>query len=329
MKEIGNKLQTKRQSLKLSYQDIAKMTKMPEEHIKAIERGDIDYFKNDITYLRFYVRAYCKALGIDFEAYKNMFEKDIDDFTQTLSLKAIKEREEIEENIASRTEVRKADTYKEPPVATVKDRGSIRQNANQAIRFRKKPRLDISLISLLVIVVVVIGVIVFVVFNNSMNPSDDTANDPKVNENTTPTPESNNNNNDKPIDIDDDPKESGYKVSEQDPYTYLVEGLKRDATFKIEIKIAPPAGFKVWASNTKSGVIGTLNDKNITLVDVSSTEALGITYEGRVGADDTYVFNFKDYASTGVSVFIDGKKVDLNATLDKIAKLTLVVKGVE
>ena len=58
MIEIGKKLQKRRVELNLSYQDISTITKLSIPHIKAIEEGNLDYFKNDLTYVRFYVNSY-------------------------------------------------------------------------------------------------------------------------------------------------------------------------------------------------------------------------------------------------------------------------------
>lgn len=321
MKDIGKKLKEQRQSQNLSYADVAKMTKMPESHIRAIESGAIEYFQEDITYLRFYLRAYCKALHIPFEQYKEQFDDDMEEFTQTLSLKAVKEREEIEENIASRKEIKKADTYTEPPIATMKDRNSIRQNANMSNRFRKKGKLDISLISLLAIVAIVIAVVVFVMFNNRFNPStNDTNKESSVTENnTTPTPEENN----KKEEQETTPEEPTFTITEVAADNYLVEGLKLNDAFKLEVKLS--GTISTW-------IQGTLNGDTVNSIISSDTYAAGtpIVYEGVVGQNDVYVLRFGNYNNENVTILINGKAMTINPAITangSVLNITITVNG--
>lgn len=316
MKDIGIKLKAKRTELKLSYKDVSKMTKMPEDHIRAIEDGDIEHFQNDITYLRFYLRAYCKVLGISFDDVRDEFDHSIDEFTQTLSLKAIKEREEIEDSIATRSEVRKADTYKEPPLSTIKDRSSIRQNAQQTKRFRKPGKLDFSLISLLLIVVIVIGIIVFVMFNNKLNPSTSN-NDTPTSETTTPTPEKETAKEKAQEKKTEEPKTPAFTTTEVAVNNYEISGLKMNELFNLDMSFT----LNCWVE---------IKQNNTTLISKVYGAQEPLKFEGQVSESATYVINFGNYRADAVDITINGEKLTLNPEFGANGvqvTLTLTIKG--
>ncbi|MDQ0359604.1 helix-turn-helix domain-containing protein [Breznakia pachnodae] len=313
MKDIGLKLSAKRKELKLSVNDVAKMTKMPVSHIKAIEAGDIGYFEDDITYLRFYVRAYCKALDIPFDEVKENFDDSIDEFTQTISLKAIKEREEMEENIQakkSKPEVPKSENYKEPPVATVKDRGSIRQNANQSSRFSKRPKLDVSLLSLIAIIAIVVAIVIFVVVNNGFGgSSDDTTKDPVVTDNNTPDPEKETDTDDdnKETDGDDDKKAEGaLTINTVDATNYEIEGLKDADPLKIEITISDDTLQSWFGLSVVSGEY---------IYQTTATSQNPFEYDGTATLGTTYTLTVGKFSYNNMKITINGQEITLDKEL--------------
>lgn len=328
MKDIGLKLSAKRKELKLSVNDVAKMTKMPVSHIKAIEAGDIGYFEDDITYLRFYVRAYCKALDIPFDEMKENFDDSIDEFTQTISLKAIKEREEMEENIQakkSKPEVPKSENYKEPPVATVKDRGSIRQNASQSSRFSKRPKLDVSLLSLIAIIAIVVAIVIFVVVNNGFGgSSDDTTKDPVVTDNNTPDPEKETDTDDgnKETDGDDDKKEEGaLTINKVDATTYEVEGLKIGEEFTIDITY----------TDTEQHWIGILDTSGQYVISDTYSAEKAAQYIGSATASESYTMRLGAFNKEAITIKVNGQEIELDESLSandgQVLNVIVTIKG--
>ena len=83
MEKIGNMLKEKRIELGMSVEDISEKTRLTTKHIKALEEGDISFFHEDLSYLRFFVKSYCDAVGIDFEDMKDELRESIDDYTMT------------------------------------------------------------------------------------------------------------------------------------------------------------------------------------------------------------------------------------------------------
>ena len=135
MEEIGRLLKEKRLELGLTIEEVSDQTRLTQKHIKALEEGDIGFFHDDLSYLRFFVKSYCDVLGLDFEDIKDELRKDVNDYTMTFTTSAQINHEEIEKNIAKSEKLSKVST------ANVKTR--------QKRRFRKP---DMSLVSLIAIV---------------------------------------------------------------------------------------------------------------------------------------------------------------------------------
>ena len=144
MEEIGRLLKEKRLELGLTIEEVSDQTRLTQKHIKALEEGNISFFHDDLSYLRFFVKSYCDVLGLDFEDIKDELRKDVNDYTMTFTTSAQINHEEIEKNIAKSEKLSKVST------ANVKTR--------QKRRFRKP---DMSLVSLIAIVAVVAIVIMF------------------------------------------------------------------------------------------------------------------------------------------------------------------------
>ncbi len=70
MDKIGSLLKQKRLEKGLTIEAVSEKTRLTIKHLKAIEEGDISYFRDDLSYLRFFLKAYCNALELDFEENK-------------------------------------------------------------------------------------------------------------------------------------------------------------------------------------------------------------------------------------------------------------------
>ena len=76
MKNVGQKLKARREELGYTLEEMSTRTKIQPHYLKAIENGDLEFFKDDLSYLRYFLRFYCQALQIDFEEIRNEFEKN-------------------------------------------------------------------------------------------------------------------------------------------------------------------------------------------------------------------------------------------------------------
>lgn len=61
-------LKKRRLDLNLSVQDVAIQTQLSPEYIRAIEENNLDVFSDDFSFVRYFVRAYAEAIGINWEA---------------------------------------------------------------------------------------------------------------------------------------------------------------------------------------------------------------------------------------------------------------------
>ncbi len=147
MEKIGLLLKQRREELGLTIEEVSNRTRLTIKHIKAIENGDISYFKDDLSYLRFFLRSYCETIDLDFCELKDLLNESINDYTASFSVATIKRHEAIERNIRNRS-----DTITEEKKRKVqkKDR-----------RFS----VDISLLSFIGIgIVILIGVVFAAIF---------------------------------------------------------------------------------------------------------------------------------------------------------------------
>lgn len=133
MKKVGAKLKEKREELGFSREDMSIKTKIQPHYLKALEEGDLEFFRDDMSYLRYYLRFYCQALGMDFEEVRQDFEDEMEQFNETQSLKKVQEREAKQQSINQR----------------------IQDSRNQLKPEKRK--MDYSLISLIAVILVVVG----------------------------------------------------------------------------------------------------------------------------------------------------------------------------
>jgi cytoskeletal protein RodZ len=64
MATVAEQLRTAREAQQLTIQQIAEITNVRADHIRAIEQGNYDVFSAPI-YIRGFVRSYCKILKLD------------------------------------------------------------------------------------------------------------------------------------------------------------------------------------------------------------------------------------------------------------------------
>lgn len=108
MLEIGKSLKDRREELGFSLKQMSEKTKVPLNKLQAIEDGNLSYFENDFTYLKFYIRYYCNALHLDFEIYRDLLDKALDEFSNTSKMIKLSEINEIQDRVKDRTMINKS-----------------------------------------------------------------------------------------------------------------------------------------------------------------------------------------------------------------------------
>lgn len=120
MKEIGEFLKQKRLEKGITIEELVNKTRMPITRIKAIEEGDITLFKDDITYLQFFIQSYCRALDIDYSEIKEKLNESISGYTLSFQTDQIRAQEETEKNIREKSSQRIHDYKVKYPTEKVK-----------------------------------------------------------------------------------------------------------------------------------------------------------------------------------------------------------------
>ena len=240
MDKIGSLLKQKRLEKGMTIEEVSEKTRLTIKHIKAIEEGDISYFKDDLSYLRFFLKAYCNALDIDFDLIKGDLQNSISDYTLSFSRETMMEHAQIEQGIQRTNE-----NLKQPG-----QKKSKKLNMQGLKNWKYKHRIDMSLVSFLaIIVVILIGLIfAFVMwFQGNKGAGDDvTENKPPV---ATPTyskdPEPTPNITIKePV---EEKKEMAITKTSEDSTQaiYSIENLTAEDEIDIEITFASDSSFRV------------------------------------------------------------------------------------
>lgn len=226
MKEIGELLKQKRLEKGYTIDEVSAKTRLSIPHIKAIEAGNVDYFKNDLPYLRYFLRSYCELVDVEFDSIKDQIQDAVEDYTQTFSMKSIEEHKKIEEHVRTH---------------------NAEHSKIQKSRKRKsRQHIDFSLISFLTIVIIVIASVVFVAgFFILRNMNEPTQPNPPI---VTPTPS------DQVPDPTPEPDpepvvEEKLVITAKDTTTYVISGYGDAEELLLDVEFVPRA----WFQATKDG----------------------------------------------------------------------------
>lgn len=151
MLEIGKKLQEERIKQGLSLEDMSRKTRFSTMQLEALENGDLDFFKDDISYVKFFIQYYCKALNLNYDDFRDDMDQSMITYTNMLSAKEVEQLRNANEKLQQK----------------------IKQNGPT----KKKQKMDFSLVSLLVIAGLMLLALSFVmgkyIFPNLMDQQGD------------------------------------------------------------------------------------------------------------------------------------------------------------
>jgi len=252
MDKIGKILKDKRLELGITVEEVSQRTRLTVKHIKAIEEGDISYFKDDLSYLRFFLKAYCDVLGLDFENFKGLLRNSIDEYTTSFSLDTVRQHEQIELGIQRTNEMLKQPTNE--------------KKKKKPKKAKRRRRFDISLLSFLAIIfVILIGLMFAVVMifkdgdpvDNDISENrppvaivdDPYSSDAPTNKDLNSQNQEGNNKDEKPIKLPDEKKEMEIKKVSEDASTavYTIENLKETDDIDVEITFGCNSTFRALA----------------------------------------------------------------------------------
>lgn len=282
MKSIGEKLKQRRIELGYTIDDLHVKTKLSPVHLKAIEDGDFDYFKHDLSYLKFFLQYYCKAVYMEFEEIEDEYNEALNQYNETQVLKKIESTQVSNENIQRRV-LSNQKKYQ-------KAKGEGRMQFS---------RIDHQTLIVVGIVIVILAVLIFGFFKlvlPNMGSSEPNQNEPIINE--VDQPEENKQEvNPEPItvelDTETDP-EITISITEEDHQNYRIVGGK---TFKIN-----------FTANT--WLRPTINDEiSDTVVEgtYGSGEVIEIPIDDNLKKITIYFGNL-----TGSQIYIDDQELVLS-----------------
>lgn len=150
MAKFNEILKAKREELGLSIADISERTRLTERYINALEKRDIQAFEEDLSYLRYFVRAYCDAVGIAYDTVKEDVQEAVSTFAKDKELALTQTHTDMEQHIQQAEALTKVDKSNTGARLAKRDRKS-----------RRYTRMDASFLSFVAIVLVVLIIIVF------------------------------------------------------------------------------------------------------------------------------------------------------------------------
>ncbi|MEG0841185.1 MAG: helix-turn-helix domain-containing protein [Erysipelotrichaceae bacterium] len=298
MEKIGALLKSKRLEAGLTIAEVSAKTRLTSSHIKAIEEGDISYFRDDLSYLRYFLRSYCDVLGVNFDEIKGELVTSIDDYTSTNLMNKINEHEQVEKSIAKKSSNISKPKKKEK---------------------RKIKKVDLSLVSLFAIVGVVIFALIFafityVLPNLGKNDKDMGGVPPQ----STNTPKPEEDVKDKEDKEEDKKPISNLTIKEISPDTYELENLTVDSEINIEITFQANSWFAMYLDNVP------LNEPVSKVYNFEEK----LAYKTKAVANQQIGIRFGYMANH--KILVNGSEVKLNPTITSSinpATITLVVKG--
>ena len=92
-------LKQRRLDLKLSIQDISNQTRLAPEYIQAIEENNLDVFSNDFSFVRYFIHAYCQAIGVNWEAIQQEVDQTIKYYAHQKNMELTKAQKNLAQNM--------------------------------------------------------------------------------------------------------------------------------------------------------------------------------------------------------------------------------------
>lgn len=107
MEHVGIMLKAKREETGLSLEEISEQTKITTPQLVAVEKGNVSYFGDDVSFYRFRALAYGRAVGLDEAEIKAQVERDIALYQQSIQDKKAVKIQTIEKNIKKQTNAKR------------------------------------------------------------------------------------------------------------------------------------------------------------------------------------------------------------------------------
>ena len=264
MKSIGKTLKTLRENKGITLIEVSENTKTNIDILKAIENGNIDYFKDDLLYINFYIKNYLRYIKEDDYDFQNDLNKVINNYKNSSQNQAVVDDSEVNDFMIKRIQ--------------------------QAGVGQKKIKVkDYSFKSFVFIGTIIVVLLVFFILTNKDNHNNDSIEDEIVNkpkiENTilpsvAPT--------DLPI-IDTDHK---LKINIVDHSTYEIVNYTEGQNLEVTIKFGIDTWFKASVNevslSTPASKVYT-QDEEIKIIETAKKDLKISLHLGKVINNNIYI----------------------------------------
>jgi transcriptional regulator with XRE-family HTH domain len=277
MDRIASIFKHQRELLGYSLEDLSVKTKLTIHQLQAIETGNINYFKDDITYFPFMVRFVANTLKIDYESIKPDVEQVIATFHTTQAFKKVQQRDEIHR--------------------------SVNRKINK-LGVKKKFNIDFTFVALMLLLTTLVIALVFTFFTSIL---------PRLSQGTN---NNNNNNNNDLINLPDNPgddepdtptdpvePEIVIAITEMTYNSYTITDF--DETVKVVFKVTP----KIRQSWIRFTLNGTIISLPATAIYPVNSE---VVFEFVPTLNDEVVIRLGDMVAGNVEVSINDQILTLN-----------------
>lgn len=275
LEKIGSILKDQRIQLGFSLEEMSVKTKLSTVQLKAIEDGNISFFKEDLSYLTYFVRYYANALNLDYDSLRIDLDDKINEYTDAISLSKIKEAENINTSIMEKIRIKQS---------------------TQVSKRRKK--IDFTSMALIALVVVVVSVLGFIFFTRILPQIGKPNESPVINNPKPEVPEL-------PVveepEVPAVPEKPTFSVSQENPTTYLVSGWTENTDTVFNVKFES----RSWVRFSMDGVFlenpaSTIYEKGVEITIV-------------VKPQENSVLKMEFGYMAGNTISLDGVPVELDA----------------
>lgn len=221
LENIGKRIKEAREEQGLSIEEAAKLTKLQIPYLRAIESGDVGFFKENLSYLTYYVRYYANAVNIDPGEFKDDLDRLVFETTQNIEVDEIRKKIELNDNIKKRH-------------GDKLDPKQIRSQLKQ-----KRKRIDLSFITFVIASIALVALLVFIGVKYVPNwfKQEPVEKPPVVVPGGNETPDAQ-----EEPDVEDEPPEADvdHEIVFTEPNMIEVHGLSDNDPIEIEVRFVSP-----------------------------------------------------------------------------------------
>lgn len=301
MENIGQLLKERREELGYSIAEMSAKIKISENRLEAIEAGDLNFFKNELSYLTYYLRYYCKALYIDFDVIRDNLDHAIVEYEHTLAINKTKVHEAMTQNIKTKA--------KESGISDLKNNPNYR---NLKVK-RKKSKFDSGMAAFLSLALVAVLVLGFVFFNNILpNLGNNGEDDPTVTPPITNNPTDPTDPDDKPTEPDDE--DLVLSIVREGSSTYVVSNYNAGDTFTLSVEFVSKSWFTTTYTDAAQKIFETKT------YEKGSKDSITIT------ADTAQTFTIRFGYYKGSKISINGTELAIDESQKEIEVITFTIE---